>query len=149
MGSQKPMTAKALARRIRLLSPKGAFTSRMERRSGRRLGETVWYHSQKEHWLKWLRDQDGPGFYGRATFNRSAQRIYNQINCAPMIMWLAEASGMEKVLLRRAERAVRHAGSAYPRQCGAIRKFLPWKTVEPALKEATSVKAHPSALRRR
>jgi hypothetical protein len=140
-----PMTPKAFARRIRMLSAEGAITSRMERASGRRLGENVWYHSQKEHWLGWLSDQDGPGFYGRATFNRTAQRIYNQINCAPMLVWLSEASGVEKSLLRRAETAVQKAGASYPRQCGAVRRILPWAIVEAALRKATVAKTRPSA----
>lgn len=25
----------------------------------------AWYDTQKEHWLGWLADYDGPGYYGR------------------------------------------------------------------------------------
>jgi hypothetical protein len=57
----------------------------------------VWYKSQKEHWLGWLSEYDGPGFYGRKTNgSRSAEYAYNHIVCPPMVLWLAEASGVEK-----------------------------------------------------
>jgi hypothetical protein len=37
----------------------------------------AWYRSQKEHWLGWLAEYDGPGAYGRsAKTPRDAQYAY-------------------------------------------------------------------------
>jgi hypothetical protein len=48
--------------------------------------------TQKELWLSWLSDYDGPGASGRQTANRSAA-FATTTSCPPMLMWLAEASG--------------------------------------------------------
>ena len=42
----------------------------------------TWYRSQEEHWRGWLADYDGPGYYNRKDCNRSAEFVYNHINCA-------------------------------------------------------------------
>jgi hypothetical protein len=60
--------------------------------------DRVWYTSppQKEHWLGWLREYDGPGAYSRQNADRSAELVYNHIVCPPMVLWLGEASGVPK-----------------------------------------------------
>ena len=63
----------------------------------------AWYRSQKEHWLGWLREYGGPGAYDRSdTAKRNAETIYNRIQCAPMLFWLAEALTLENVKLEAA-----------------------------------------------
>lgn len=56
----------------------------------------VWYRNQKEHWLGWLAEYNGPGAYGRKNSNRDAKFIYNHFQCSPGLLWLAEASGVDR-----------------------------------------------------
>src|SRR5712672_3308305 len=66
----------------------------------------VWYTSQKEHWLGWLSEYDGPGAYDRKTsVVRSAEFAYNHVVCPPMILWLGEASGVKPSLIIQAKKA--------------------------------------------
>src|SRR5216683_7276557 len=68
--------------------------------------EGVWYRSQKEHWLGWLSEYDGPGAYGRKTsVVRSAEFAYNHVVCPPMILWLGETSGVKPSLIIQAKKA--------------------------------------------
>jgi hypothetical protein len=53
--------------------------------------------SYKDVWIRWLseyRDNE----YDRANPNRSAEFIYNALNSAGMIIWLAAASGLNPPL---------------------------------------------------
>ena len=93
----------------------------------------VWYKSQKEHWLGWLSEYDGPGFYNRQNAKRSAEFVYNHINCAPMVLWLGEAFGISKTKVSKAKSAALSAGSALSSQCAAIRKVIPWRMIEALL----------------
>lgn len=104
-----------------------------------RLGEGVgfgraWYPSQKEHWLGWLGEYDGPGAYGRqADKARDAQYVWNHIQCAPMLLWLAEALDLPGVQLERAMSrcsSPRFRGAA---RCAALRSEIPWHDIEAAL----------------
>jgi hypothetical protein len=39
-----------------------------------------WYTTQKQHWVGWLGEYQGPGFYGRRTGSRrDAEYAYNHI----------------------------------------------------------------------
>jgi len=86
--------------------------------------------SQKEHWLGWLSEYDGPGFYNRQSGKRSAEFVYNHINRAPMVLWLGEASGISKTKVSQAKRAALSARRGYSSQCAAIRKIIPWDMIE-------------------
>ncbi len=55
-----------------------------------------WYGSQKEHWIGWLEEYNGAGYYNRKDNNRDAKYIFNHINCPPMLLWLCEVSGVEE-----------------------------------------------------
>lgn len=91
----------------------------------------AWYSSQKEHWMGWLREYDGPGAYGRATHSgRDARYIYNHIQCAPMLFWLAEAVGVPDAQLDAAFKAVVESKPRGASQCGALRKVIPWDEIE-------------------
>lgn len=47
----------------------------------------TWYRTQKEHWLGWLGDYEGPGAYKRKTgVKRDAKYAYNHIVC-PELLW--------------------------------------------------------------
>ena len=98
----------------------------------------AWYSSQKEHWLGWLGEYDGPGAYGRAGVpRRDARFVYNHIQCAPMLLWLAEAGNVPSDDLDRAFKAVVAAPKRNASQCAALRKILPWEDVSEKLVEQT------------
>ena len=128
------MTPAGLRKKIRPLTERPSVTARFERdiRADGIKQPNVWYKSQKEHWLGWLAEYDGPGAYGRKNTNHSAEFAYNHINCSPMVLWLGEASGIPKAVVERARRAAmqkKHMGS----QSAAIRKIISWPMIEARL----------------
>ena len=130
------MTPGGLARRIRNFDAQPPVTASFQRElKVRKEWNTngVWYSSQKEHWLGWLSEYDGPGFYNRQSGKRSAEFVYNHINCAPMVLWLGEASGISKTKVSQAKRAALSARRGYSSQCAAIRKIIPWDVIEAML----------------
>jgi hypothetical protein len=133
------MTPHQLAREIGKLCTKTPITTEFERTLGeiQSLGK-VWYASQKEHWLGWLSEYDGPGHYGRNDWHRSAKFIYNHINCAPMVLWLAKASGVSKLAVVEAKKRALSAVRRNSAQCAAIRKIIPWEEIELVLRKHRS-----------
>lgn len=132
------MTPEALRRHIQKLHEAQPIAESLER-SLNRLQPSVrptWYSSQKEHWLGWLGDYDGPGFYGRRNWDRSAAFVYNHVNCAPMVLWLAEALAMPKAAVRAAAREALDAGPGPGSRSAAVRRVLPWIELERRLKRA-------------
>ena len=92
-----------------------------------------WYLTQKQHWLGWLADYAGPGAYGRKLGpKRDARFAYNHIVEGKMLLWLAEASGVEPRLVRKARREAAK-WSTLMQQAGAIRRVLTWDIVAAAL----------------
>lgn len=50
-----------------------------------------WYKTQKQHWLGWLGEYHGPGYYGRKPQTpRNARHAYNHIMCPEMLLYLIE-----------------------------------------------------------
>lgn len=128
-------TPSALRRSIKTLPASQPETEKLESclERRRRRQPTTWYADQREHWLGWLADYDGPGAYRRQSWGRSAAYVYNHVRCAPMLLWLAEASGCPKEAVRRAARRAltqQNEGS----QCAAIRSVLAWSTVEKCIR---------------
>lgn len=121
------MTPEVLRRKILRLREAQPVTEDLERLLKRLhpSGRRAWYRSQKEHWLGWLHEYDGPGFYGRGDWDRSAAFVYNHINCAPMALWLAEALGVSKTLLRAASSLALGAGPGPGSRSAAVRRILP------------------------
>jgi hypothetical protein len=98
------MTATQLSAGIRKLRAQARITAEFEHvivRRGTWNRDGVWYTSQKEHWLGSLSEYGGPGYYGRKNSHRSAEFISNHIVCPPMVLWLAEASGVPKTRLSK------------------------------------------------
>lgn len=94
----------------------------------------AWYEHQKEHWQGWLGAYDGPGAYGRKEWaSRDAKFIWNHIQCAPMLFWLAEALELPAQQLDRAFADVQAANNRGAAQCGALRRAIPWSDIEAAL----------------
>jgi len=130
------MTPRALESRIAKLPATPPITDTFERnlRKLRIWGEApVWYSTQKEHWLGWLKGYSGPGFYERKNWNRNAEFVYNHIVCPPMVLWLGEASGISPGLVRKAKQAALHAKPNLSAQAAAIRKVIPWGLIEDRL----------------
>jgi hypothetical protein len=137
------MTATQLSTRIRKLRAQARITAEFEHviaRRGTWTRDGVWYTSQKEHWIGWLSEYGGPGYYGRKNSHRSAEFIYNHIVCPPMLLWLAEASGIPKARLSKAKGAALSAPPKLQAQSAAIRKNIPWKMIEARLANCVSKK---------
>jgi hypothetical protein len=93
----------------------------------------VWYTTQKEHWLGWLRKYDAPGAYGRiAGTQRDARFAYNHIVEPKMLLWLIEAAGVSKYLVEAAQRASAE-GASLMQKSGVIRKVVPWAVLSAAI----------------
>jgi hypothetical protein len=98
---------------IQRLSPASPFTDRFSKRwralanadSHQRERKDVWYTTQHEHWLGWLKEYDGPGAYGRKGSEYSAEYAYNHIVNPQMLVYLAEAIGIADKVVRKAAKA--------------------------------------------
>jgi hypothetical protein len=65
---------------------------------------------------------------------RSLPTIIVRLVCPPMVLWLGEASGVQKLKVLKAKRAALSAGASLPALSGAIRKIIPWEEIESRLK---------------
>ena len=81
-----------------------------------------------------MSEYHGKGAYGRSDMTkRDAQSIYNRIQCAPMLFWLAEALDLPEIQLEAAFETVTNQSSKGARQCAALRDVIPWHDIEAAL----------------
>ena len=71
-----------------------------------------WYHTQKEHWLGWLAEYDGPGYYNR---------VVNPC----MILWFGEATGVSRNVVKAAAADALAAKDNMGAQSAAIRRHIP------------------------
>lgn len=134
-------TPRQLRRAIARLSPASPITDRFSaqwRRLGRRGGrqqeqKVVWYKTQHEHWLGWLREYDGPGAYGRTRWKRTAEFVYNHIGNPQMLVYLGEGAKVDPALLTKATKRALAGKETMASMCAAIRRVLPWSLVEAAL----------------
>ncbi|WP_417259351.1 hypothetical protein [Celeribacter sp.] len=135
MAAQSVMNARQLRRKIKRLDADTPKHKQLEQALQEGVGfGNAWYGSQKEHWLGWLAEYDGPGAYGRLTGQpRDARYIYNHIQCAPMLFWLTEAVEVPNDTLEHAFEAVVSAPHKNASQCAALRKMVPWDDVEARL----------------
>jgi hypothetical protein len=93
----------------------------------------TWYKTQKEHWLGWLSEYDGPGAYGRRSGNkRHAEFACNHIVQPKMLFWLIEAAGVRSHLVSAARGASAKAG-ALQQKSAAIRRHVPWEELASVL----------------
>lgn len=133
-------TPRQLRGLIARLSPVSPMTDRfsaqwraLNRTEGQQEQKHVWYRTQHQHWLGWLRAYEGPGGYGRADWNRSARFVYSHVDNPQMPIYLAEASGLPKALVRRAAAAALERPSAMVSMSAAIRRVITWEAVKVAL----------------
>lgn len=89
------------------------------------------YPTQKQHWLGWLGDYDGPGHYGRTEWHRTAEFVYNHVVCPPMVLWLGEAVGVRRDVVKAATSAALAGDTTQMAQAAAIRGLIPWSMVAP------------------
>lgn len=89
----------------------------------------AWYLTQKEHWLGWLSEYHGPGYYGRdASKHRDARFAYNHIVNWQMLEWLIRAAGADESTNKAVQAASKH-GTTLQEKAGAIRRLVPWEQV--------------------
>lgn len=97
----------------------------------------VWYRTQKEHWLGWLNEYQGPSFYGRLPrTKRSARLAYSRIVNPQMLVWLIDAAGLEAHLPESARAPVRGSSEMMQRSA-LLRRNVPWEAVAQALRLPT------------
>jgi hypothetical protein len=86
------------------------------------------YKTHKDHWLGWLSEYDGPGYYGRESWDVNAKTVYQRLNCGPMIVWLNEAAGERLALIRTTIREMELRGSHRAQTEAKIaRAHHPWE----------------------
>jgi hypothetical protein len=88
------------------------------------------YRTQKAHWLGWLDSKSTSGTYQRHDApERGAKFVYNHIMEPKMLLWLISASGLQIELVEQAKEASLNKKSMAS-SCAAIRKVVPWQTLE-------------------
>jgi hypothetical protein len=88
-----------------------------------------WWSSQREHVTGWLEELDGPGAYDRKSRGLGARHFWQHFQCAPGLLWVAEALGEDEDVVKRASEEASGAGRPAS-QCAAIRKVIPWERIE-------------------
>jgi hypothetical protein len=90
--------------------------------------------SYKNVWIDWLSEY-GIADERRRNPNRSPDFVYNALNSAEMIIWLAAVSGVDPRLIRKAAAAIDRKQSRMS-QAAAVRLVLPWSLVSKHLTDA-------------
>lgn len=131
------MTPAELVRVIERLPEDQPLTDDLEGRTGNGYPgpRRPWYSSQKEHLLGFIGEYGTPGAYGRATFDGTAREWYQRFQCAPGLLWLAEALGEDTAVLQASIDAIRAAGIRPASQCGAFRRIVPWSRIEELIRQ--------------
>jgi len=129
------MDAKEMRAVIEMLPNHGEYSQKLEAHPLLAINRNPTYKNQKDHWLRWLGDYDGPGFYERKTHaGRDAKYVYNHIMCSPMLLYLPEALGVSTVLIKKAyDEVIKTNDPKMAKQCGIIRKTIPFELVEKEL----------------
>ena len=93
-----------------------------------------WWSSQQEHIVRWLNELDGPGAYGRTGRGFASKHFWNHFQCAPGMLWVAEALEINSELVVRAADEA-HSAKRGASQCAIIRRIIPWKVIARAIAE--------------
>ena len=88
----------------------------------------AWWSSQREHLCGWFEELAGPGAFNRKSRGLGARHGYNHFQCAPGLLWLAEALGEDAEVVQQAADAAGGVGRPAT-QCAAIRRVIPWQRV--------------------
>ena len=126
------MDAKGLRAVIEKLPNQGEYSQQLEAHPLLAINRNPTYKSQKDHWLRWLGDYDGPGFYKRKTHaGRDAKYIYNRIMCSPMLLYLPEVLAVPTVLISKAyDTIIKASEPKMAKQCAIIRRIIPFEAFE-------------------
>lgn len=93
-----------------------------------------WYASQGEHWRGWMGYQNAVLRRSRRDPDLVPGRVRWNLNCAPMMFWLAEGAKVPNQILDQAEEAARAAATRinhdHPSHGKAIRACLSWTLIE-------------------
>jgi hypothetical protein len=140
VGKRRIATPAQLRKAIAKLPPSHPITDQFSAK-WRRLGnehaqerQGVWYRTQHEHWLGWLRGYDGPGAYNRKDPVRTAEFVYSHVVNPQMLVYLGEALGIDRALLAKATSAALKNATTMSAMSATIRRVLPWHMMEPALR---------------
>lgn len=94
-----------------------------------------WWSSQQEHVTAWLHELDGPGAYGRASRGLGARHGYTHFQCAPGLLWIAEALEEDPAQVAWAAESASGIGRVGT-QCAAVRRVIPWARIEALVRAA-------------
>ena len=88
------------------------------------------HHSQKIHMMRWFR------YTGKMEPNtsRSAESIYNHLQCVEGLVWIAEVMGIPEQKIIDACEMAYQTNDRKSAQCARFRAVIPWQAVEPAIK---------------
>jgi hypothetical protein len=69
------------------------------------------YESHQDHWIGWLKEYDGPGYYGRSDWSADARAVYQRLANGHILVWLNEAAGEDPKRIRAVITAMRRHGT--------------------------------------
>ena len=123
----------SLARQLHGSLTKSAHTDRFAARwralgGGQQERKGGLYANQQEHWLGWLSQYDGPGADGRKGTNLSAAFADNYFVNPQMLVYLADAAGIDDALVVDVVEAAFASASTMSSMSSAIRRKIPWKS---------------------
>ena len=120
----RDMRAPAFAEVLRHLQPRTQIADKWERL---RTPPSKWWEHQRDHMEAWFSQAEGPGAYGRRRAQTAGQ-TYNRLLCPPAVLWIGEALGEDREIIREAANTAwgkKHIAA----QCGVIRHYVPWERV--------------------
>ena len=87
-------------------------------------------HETREAWIRWLGEYDEAGYYNRKPgMNYSAKFSYNHMAGPQALLWLIQAAGVNKELVKLAQSDCDQLDNVH-QKCAAIRKRVPWTVLE-------------------
>ncbi len=95
-------------------------------------------HSSKQLWIKWLSNYPDHGEHPLRA-QRDASFIYNRWWNTPVLIWLAEASGVDQARIKRAAKIIATSSANTTTQAATIRRILPWHLVAKHLREKSKI----------
>ncbi|MEH2489421.1 hypothetical protein [Bradyrhizobium sp. AZCC 2230] len=88
------------------------------------------YETHRDHWIVWLKEYSGPGYYGRSDWSVDARAVYQRLANGRMIVWLNEVAGVDPKRIRAAITAMMRHGNGRKQTEAKIARFhLPWEQV--------------------
>jgi hypothetical protein len=94
-----------------------------------KIGLSRHHDSHRDHWIKWLREYDGPGYYNRKNANRDAAYIYSHVQSAGMVVYLGEAAGVSTNVVTHAFIVATTSPGNRSAVTAATRRIMPWAMV--------------------